>query len=533
MCQLLGMNCATPTDFNFSFRGFAKRGGETDKHEHGWGLAVYEGRGLRTFLDPLPASKSPVAELVERYPMKTLNMMAHIRYATQGAVNLENVHPFQREMWGIQWSFAHNGEVPKYTNQEQYINSPLLGRTKRQETIYLPVGDTDSEAVFCAILNGLRAEFTKLPTLPVLYATLERFCGEIVSGHEESTIFNFLLGCGQYTLFAYSWPGARPGSQVWNGLYYTVRRPPFSQAQLVDVDYAVDFAEVTTSDDRVAVIATKPLTSNEEWTEFKRGQLLMFDHGHPYSELYDCEEVENQGHGLDSRCFEKSSKASTQHHNTPTLLRQLVDSTIDVSKRDTVWATNGADLGCGTGLSGVAFRSCVKNLMGVEISPEMIDRAKERGCYDRLELGDVVDYICRHENDDKHVEIEADGNVAVGGCGTGFDIMFACDVLVYIGNLGPVFRAVRDGLAENGYFAFSAEILEEETEIERNEEQTQESKGEEPFVLQPCARFAHEQSYIEKLAIEYGFVTKALQSSPVRNYEDRQVVGILTVLQKK
>jgi predicted glutamine amidotransferase len=104
MCQLLGMNCATPTDFSFSFRGFAKRGGETDKHEHGWGLAVYEGRGLRTFLDPLPAAKSPVAELVERYPMKTLNMLAHIRYATQGGVNLENVHPFQREMVRHQWS---------------------------------------------------------------------------------------------------------------------------------------------------------------------------------------------------------------------------------------------------------------------------------------------------------------------------------------------------------------------------------------------------------------------------------------------
>jgi glutamine amidotransferase len=38
------------------------------------------------------------------------------RYATQGAVALENVHPFSRELWGIQWSFAHNGEVPLFTN---------------------------------------------------------------------------------------------------------------------------------------------------------------------------------------------------------------------------------------------------------------------------------------------------------------------------------------------------------------------------------------------------------------------------------
>ena len=61
MCQLLGMNCAAPTDFGFSFRGFCRRGGHTDIHSHGWGLAIYEGKGLRTFLDPLPAAESPVA----------------------------------------------------------------------------------------------------------------------------------------------------------------------------------------------------------------------------------------------------------------------------------------------------------------------------------------------------------------------------------------------------------------------------------------------------------------------------------------
>lgn len=98
MCQLLGMNCATPTDFSFSFRGFCQRGGSTDIHAHGWGLAIYEGRGLRTFLDTLPACTSPVAKLVSQYPMKTYNMMAHVRYATQGEVSLENVHPFSREM---------------------------------------------------------------------------------------------------------------------------------------------------------------------------------------------------------------------------------------------------------------------------------------------------------------------------------------------------------------------------------------------------------------------------------------------------
>jgi glutamine amidotransferase len=80
-------------------------------------------------------------------------------------------------------------------------------------------------------------------------------------------------------MFAYSWPGRRPGSQVWNGLHYLVREPPFSTAQLVDVDYSIGFAQHTTPKDRIAVITTKPLTSEYGWKELKKGQLLMFDKG--------------------------------------------------------------------------------------------------------------------------------------------------------------------------------------------------------------------------------------------------------------
>lgn len=96
MCQLLGMNCAALTDFTFSFRGFARRGGDTDVHRHGWGLCFYDGRGLRAFHDPLPAAESLLAVFLQSHPIKTFNMVSHIRYATRGAVLLENVHPFQR-----------------------------------------------------------------------------------------------------------------------------------------------------------------------------------------------------------------------------------------------------------------------------------------------------------------------------------------------------------------------------------------------------------------------------------------------------
>eukprot|EP00586_Coscinodiscus_wailesii_P005565 CAMPEP_0172489262 /NCGR_PEP_ID=MMETSP1066-20121228/19158_1 /TAXON_ID=671091 /ORGANISM="Coscinodiscus wailesii, Strain CCMP2513" /LENGTH=533 /DNA_ID=CAMNT_0013256985 /DNA_START=394 /DNA_END=1995 /DNA_ORIENTATION=+ len=522
MCQLLGMNCATPTDFNFSFRGFARRGGETDKHEHGWGMAIYEGHGIRTFLDPLPAAESRVAQFVEGYPIKTLNMMAHIRFATQGKVALENVHPFCREMWGIYWSFAHNGEVPKYSNKP-YVEYPLLGRvSNRTEVFYHPVGDTDSEAVFCAILNALRAEFTELPTLPVLYETLQRLCAQIVEGDEELTILNFLLGCGQYNLFAYSWPGSRPGSKVWNGLHYTIRKPPFSKAKLADVDYSVDFSTCTTPADRVAVIATAPLTVDEEWKEFKRGQLLMFDRGLAFSESYETHEVETQGRGLFSRYISKCSVPTTSAklYDTPGLLRELVDEVVSSDTREVVWARKGADLGCGIGCSGVLFRSCCEYLTGVDLSPEMLDGARDRGCYDELVNGNI-ECVLR-----KHPKFGRCKNPTHGALAyTTFDLIISLSTFVYIMDIKNVFSDIRELLnCENGIFAFSMEFLDE---IENDPEP---EKG---YVLQRCARYAHKKWYLDESTKASGFATKAFQPTavPLRQHNGANVYGVLVVLE--
>ena len=97
-CQLFGMNCATATSFGLSWPDFCKRGGETDIHADGWGLAYYEGQGgVRQFHDVEAASTSPLASFLGQQRIETRNMLAHIRYATSGKVDLCNVHPFQRE----------------------------------------------------------------------------------------------------------------------------------------------------------------------------------------------------------------------------------------------------------------------------------------------------------------------------------------------------------------------------------------------------------------------------------------------------
>jgi glutamine amidotransferase len=279
-CQLLGMNCRNPTDFSFSFKGFSLRGGSTDIHCHGWGLAIYEGRGLRMFHDPEACASSPIANLVANLNIKTHNLIAHIRWATQGEVCLANVHPFQRELYGIQWTFAHNGDVPLFKSEEG-TELPWIGKGVTGDKAYNPVGDTDSEKIFCSILNALRAKFETLPEIDTLYQYLVELLDEIVEHDPEGSILNFILACGNQYQFAYSWPGKRPGSKVWNGLYYVVREPPFKRTSLIDCDYEVDFAQLAGEDDRVSVVATKPLTHNEEWIEFERGQLILFDSGTP------------------------------------------------------------------------------------------------------------------------------------------------------------------------------------------------------------------------------------------------------------
>ena len=251
MCQLLGMNANVPTDICFSFTGFQRRGGATDVHRDGWGIAFFEGRGVRLFLDPQPSSESPVAELVRRYPIHSLNVIAHIRKATQGVVGLENTHPFMRELWGRYWIFAHNGNLADY--------APALDGSFR------PVGSTDSERAFCHLLQTLRTRCGDVaPGREALRAALEEFAAET----RPHGPFNFMLSNGD-CLFAHR----------STELHYIERRAPFALAHLKDQDVSVDFSAVTTPNDRVAVIATQPLTDNEVWQPLPHDRVTLFADG--------------------------------------------------------------------------------------------------------------------------------------------------------------------------------------------------------------------------------------------------------------
>jgi predicted TPR repeat methyltransferase len=98
------------------------------------------------------------------------------------------------------------------------------------------------------------------------------------------------------------------------------------------------------------------------------------------------------------------------------------------------------DLGCGTGLAGAAFRMQVRHLTGVDLSPGMIAQARAKGIYDRLETGELVEFLAAERAAHRR-----------------YDLAIAADVFVYLFDLAAVVRAVADVLNPGGLFAFTVE----------------------------------------------------------------------------
>jgi predicted TPR repeat methyltransferase len=154
------------------------------------------------------------------------------------------------------------------------------------------------------------------------------------------------------------------------------------------------------------------------------------------------------------------------------------------------------DLGCGTGLMGEALRGRVDRLAGVDLSAAMIAKARDRGIYDRLVVGDAAAMLGR----------EPPGSS---------DLIVAADALVYVGDLAPLFAAVARALASDGLFAFSVE--------------TCEGDG---FKLEPTMRFAHSRSYVEMTAREAGLQPLLIRSASTRREAGADAPSLICVFGK-
>ena len=120
---------------------------------------------------------------------------------------------------------------------------------------------------------------------------------------------------------------------------------------------------------------------------------------------------------------------------------------------------NVIDLGCGTGLAGKDLKDISTNLIGIDISQNMVFEAKKLNIYDTLIVGDIVEKL--NTSQDK------------------FDLLVALDVLIYIGDVQSTFKAVHKSCKPESLFVFSVEV--------------QDKAG---YSLLKSSRYAHSDEYI-------------------------------------
>jgi predicted TPR repeat methyltransferase len=151
------------------------------------------------------------------------------------------------------------------------------------------------------------------------------------------------------------------------------------------------------------------------------------------------------------------------------------------------------DLGCGTGLVGAQVLPFKRTLAGVDLSKNMLEKARQRGIYDRLVCSDVIAFL---QNDDDR-----------------FDLVLAADVFIYLGDLSSVFGGVRRVLRGGGLFCFSVEAEEEQD-----------------FILRSTLRYAHSVTYLQKLAACNRLSVAAVEPQVIRREANSDVRGYVVVM---
>lgn len=155
------------------------------------------------------------------------------------------------------------------------------------------------------------------------------------------------------------------------------------------------------------------------------------------------------------------------------------------------------DLGCGTGLSGASFRGITKRLVGVDVSLQMLAKAREKNLYDHLEQDEILTFLQRDEEY--------------------YDLFILADVLVYLGDPKPLFTAFAARTKENGIVACSIEA-------------TQDADG---YVLLPSGRYAHNPTYLRSCAADTGFTILVHQPHRIRKENGEWLAGALYLFIRK
>jgi len=149
------------------------------------------------------------------------------------------------------------------------------------------------------------------------------------------------------------------------------------------------------------------------------------------------------------------------------------------------------DLGCGTGLAGAAFRPHVDWLIGVDLSAKMLEEARAKGLYDRLEVGDLAAFLAEQP-------------------AARFHLVIAADVFAYVADLGEVCGAVARVLADDGLFGFTVE--------------THAGNG---AIVGAKMRYQHGEKFVRAAIADAGLAVRRLDAVSTRTENRVPVPGLL------
>ncbi len=262
MCELLAMSSQRPTRLTFSLEKLAARGAGTGRYRDGWGAAFYQDNDVALFRESVAAGESPLVRFLEAQSPSTTLAISHIRRATRGAVALSNTQPLVRELAGRMHVFAHNGDLPGIERSGKFAFDR-----------YRPVGTTDSEHAFCALLERIRGLWGSTSALPPLEDRLSAIA-EFAADLRKLGPANFLYADGG-TLFAHGHRRIQPATGVIAppGLFLL-------SCRCAETDEPLDASGVSIAPgfQEGFLIASVPLTE-EGWRPFAEGELVAVSAG--------------------------------------------------------------------------------------------------------------------------------------------------------------------------------------------------------------------------------------------------------------
>lgn len=262
MCELFALSSRIPTTVSFCLEKLARRGGWEGPHRDGWGVAFYEGPDVFLLREPRAAAESELVRYIERHGPPSELVVSHIRRATHGERAIRNTQPFMRELGGRVHVFGHNGKLDDIGMRQD------LGYRR-----FRPLGDTDSERAFCALLERLVPLWDegngRAPALAARLEAVARFAADL----REIGPANFLYADGD-ALFLH---GHRRRQ------HDDVIAPPglHIQERILDREMASLTASGVTLEDerpRMVLAASVPLTG-EPWRALAEGEVMAIRGG--------------------------------------------------------------------------------------------------------------------------------------------------------------------------------------------------------------------------------------------------------------